>query len=201
MWGMRQGLSMVLLGLLAAAAWWLLEDGPDEPDVPPIARARTPDYVVSRLDAVETDEGGRPSRLMVARQLRQYVDEDLAELDQPRLTIIQDDAPPWLAESSRGLLLSGGDEVRLDEDVRLHRAAAPSGPAVLLTTSELTIWPKRKYAQGDRPVRIDSDGDWVTAEGMRLWYSLPRHAELEGRVHMFIAPEPDQDTRKEEHPE
>jgi len=187
MWGTRQGLIMVLLTMLAAAAWWLLEGRP-EPSGPTESRARTPDYVVDDLDAVETDAEGHPSRLLMVQQLRQYVDEDLAELDLPRLTIVQPDAPPWLAESRHGLLLAGGDEVHLSDHVRVHRTADEDSRAVALTTSELTIWPKKEYAQGDQPVRIDSDRDWLTGEGIKLWYSKPEHAEIVGRARIYIAP-------------
>ena len=195
MWGTRQGVATILLGLLAAVAWWLLESQPEQAEVP-VTRSRAPDYLASDIDAVQTGEDGRPSRRLVAREMRQYVDEDLVELDLPRLTVMQVDSPPWNAESLRGLLLSGGEEVRLLDDVRLHRRAAPGRRGVLLTTDALTIWPEREYAQGDRPVRIDSDLDWVTGEGIRIWYSKPAHTEIGGRAHIYIAPDAAPDAKK-----
>lgn len=188
MWGSRQGVAAILLGVLAVVAWWLLQSQPEQAEAPQV-RDRAPDYVASDIDAVQTGEDGRPTRRLIARQMRQYVDEDLVELDLPRLTVMQVDSPPWNAESLRGLLISGGDEVRLHDDVRLHRRAAPGRRSLLLTTDFLAIWPDREYAQGDMPVRIDSDLDWVTGNGIRLWYSTPTHAEIDGRAHVYIAPE------------
>jgi lipopolysaccharide export system protein LptC len=153
-----------------------------------VKRGRLPDYVVSRFTAVETDDTGRPSRRLAADQLRQFVDEDLAELDVPRLTFFEAEGPPWEAQSRSGLLLKGGEEVRLTEAVKIRRAGSGSLRSVQLDTSELEVWPKREYAQGDRPVRIESDGDWLTASGIRLWYAQPGRADFPGRVHLYLAP-------------
>jgi lipopolysaccharide export system protein LptC len=186
-WGSRQILLALVFALFGGVAWWLLEQEPDsEEPAPP--RERRPDYVVSDFTAVETDETGRPARELAARQVRQYVDEDLAELDLPHLSLYQAEGPPWQAESNRGLLLSGGDQVRLSEDVRIHRAGTARDRQVRLDTSELTVWPKRQYAEGDQPVRIESDDDWLTAAGLRLWYAKPMRAEFPGRAHLYIAP-------------
>jgi lipopolysaccharide export system protein LptC len=151
---------------------------------------RAPDYVVTDFAAVETDPAGRPSRVLKAEQLRQFVDEDLAELDRPRLTVNRSDGPPWESQSERGLLLAGGSEVRLFESVTIERAAGAETRPVHLVTAELAIWPERQYAQGDRPVRIDSAGDWLTAAGVRLWYETPARVEFPGRAHIMWSPEP-----------
>lgn len=187
MWGSRQTLMALVFALIGSAAWWLLDQTPEtEEPAPP--RERRPDYVVSDFTAVETDAQGRPSRQLAARQMRQYVDEDLAELDQPHLSLYQLDGPPWQAESVHGLLLSGGEEVRLSDSVRVQRAASRNDRQVRLDTSELTVWPERQYARGDQPVRIESERDWLTAAGLQLWYAEPMRAELPGRAHLYIAP-------------
>ncbi|MFZ0792021.1 MAG: LPS export ABC transporter periplasmic protein LptC [Chromatiaceae bacterium] len=187
MWGSRQILMALVFALIGGAAWWLLEQEPDSEE-PALPRERRPDYVVSEFTAVETDKTGRPARALAAQQMRQYIDEDLAELDLPHLSLYQTEGPPWQAESNRGLLLAGGDEVRLSEDVRIHRAGTPRNRQARLDTSELTVWPKRQYAQGNQPVRIESERDWLTAAGLRLWYAEPMRAEFPGRAHLYIAP-------------
>jgi lipopolysaccharide export system protein LptC len=187
-WSSRQSLLAATFALLGGLAWWLLERQ-SAPEPPALQRQRSPDYVVSGFKAIETDETGRPSRQLVAKQLRQFVDEDLAELDRPNLTLFEADAPPWRASSRQGLLLAGGDEIRLSDAVRIERDASPGGRPVRLDTSELTVWPQRQYAQGDRPVRIESKRDWLTATGLRLWFAEPMRAEFTGRAHVLIAPE------------
>lgn len=121
--------------------------------------------------------------------MRQFVNEDLAELDLPSLTLYRAEGPPWRADSRHGLLLAGGDEVRLSTEVRIERAASAGSRPVRLDTTELTVWPQRQFAQGDQPVRIESERDWLTAQGLRLWFAEPMRAEFPGRAHLFIAPQ------------
>ena len=187
MWTKRQSQLAVLLASLGGATWWLLQTLIVEP--PPRPRGRAPSYIVSDLNAIETDVNGRPKQRLVADQLRQFVDEDRSELDAPRLTQFDPDgAPPWQVRSDHGLLLSRGTEVHLNDNVRIDRAGTAKSRSLRLETTELKIWPKREYAQGDHPVRIDSDGDWLTAIGVKAWYATPSHAEFGGRVHIGIAP-------------
>lgn len=187
MWTLRQTFLAGAFAALGGGAWWILQSRP-APEGPPLQRGRLPDYVVSRFVAVETDDAGRPSRRLAADQLRQFVEEDLAELDAPRLTVFEAEGPPWEAQSRRGLLLKGGEEVRLIEAVQILRAGSESVRSVRLETSELGVWPKREYAQGDRPVRIESDRDRLTANGISLWYAEPGRAHFPGRVHIYLAP-------------
>jgi lipopolysaccharide export system protein LptC len=187
MWSARQFVLAAAFAALGGGAWWILRSQPGVQVAPP-QRARAPDSVVSRFSAVETDDTGRPSRRLAAVQLRQFLDEDLVELDAPRLTLFETDGPPWEGQSRHGLLVRGGEEIRLSDAVQLRRAGSQTARSLHLATSELTIWPQREYAQGDRPVRIESDRDWVTATGIRLWYKEPARAELPGRVHLYLAP-------------
>ena len=193
----RQGRLTLAFAIVAATAWWLMHDLIEEP--PPPTRTRTPNYVASDISAVETDSTGRPERRLVADQLRQYGAEDLTELDQPRLTLFdREGGPPWNARSHRGFMLSGGQEVYLVDQVVIDRPGTATARSTRLETSELRIWPKLKYAQGDQPVRIESDRDWLTAAGMRLWYDHPSRAEYPGRAHIFMAPPPSEAGRPPE---
>jgi lipopolysaccharide export system protein LptC len=187
MWSPRQTLLAVALAGLGGIAWWIMR-GRGVVETPAVPRQRTPDYIVARFTAVETDDSGRPQRRLVAEQLRQFVSEDLAELDAPRLSLFEAEGPPWEAESRSGLLLRGGEEVQLTDSVTVQRAGFGANRAVRFSPSELFVWPKRQYAEGDRPVRIDSERDWLTSSGARIWYAEPGRADFSGRVHIYLAP-------------
>lgn len=188
MWSSRQTTLTLLFAVLGGLAWWLVQRQ-SESDAPTLVKARTPDYVVSAFQAIETGPTGHPSRRLEAEQMRQYVSEDLAELDQPELTLYQAEGPPWRAQSRQGLVLAGGDEVRLSLEVRIERAGSAGHRPVHLDTTALTIWPQRQFAQGEQPVRVESEGDWLTARGLRLWFAEPVRAEFPGRAHLLIVPE------------
>lgn len=186
-WSGRQWLLGIFFLASGLLAWWQLRPGLDE-TLPELQRPRLPDYVVLRLTALETDEIGRPARRLVADQLRQFVDEDVSELDQPRLTIYAEQGEPWRARANSGLLPPGGEEIQLRGAVELRRAASSTQVATDLETEQISIWHKRDFAETDLPVRIKSGADWLTATGMRLWYSEPMRAQFDGRVHTLVVP-------------
>lgn len=186
-WSGRQWLLGTFFLASGFLAWWQLRPGLEE-TLPELQRPRLPEYVVSRLTALETDEMGRPARRLVADELRQFVDEDVSELDQPRLTIYADTGEPWRARANSGLLPPGGEEIQLRGAVELRRAASSTQPATDLETEQINIWHKRDFADTDLPVRIRSGPDWLTATGMRLWYGEPMRAQLDGRVHALVIP-------------
>jgi lipopolysaccharide export system protein LptC len=189
-WTTRQSRLGLIFAVIGGAAWWLVRELTQEP--PRLPHGRVPTHVVSDLQAVETDAAGRPKQRLLAGQWRQFPAEDRSELDMPRLTLFDPaGAPPWRAAARYGTLLSGGSEVWLTEDVAIERDGTADARPVRLTTAELRVWPKREYAQSDRPVRLESDRDWLTASGLKLWYATPSRAEFSGRVHIYLAPEPD----------
>lgn len=172
----------LLLALSGTLAWWLQRDARPPPSAPEPTQRR-PDYIVEGLSALMMDAAGRPDRRLVASELRHYPDDGSSELDAPRLVVYADDAPPWRARADIGWINAEGDEVLLQERVRLERDATDTAAPLLLRTSEMLVLPETDYAETARFVEIDSGDDWVTAEhGMRAWLGEPLRVKLFGRV-------------------
>ncbi|MBK1716070.1 LPS export ABC transporter periplasmic protein LptC [Thiocystis violacea] len=188
-WSRRQWLLGVGLAVTGLAAWWQIQTRPEDEGARP-ARERLPDYTVRNFAAVETDATGQPSRRLVAEELRHYAKEDISELEHPRMELYQTDGPPWLARSRQGTVLAGGDQVRLFGEVRLDREADRKTRATHLETERVDIWRQRGLAETDLPVRILSDGDSLSANGMKLWYQEPTRTSFHGRARIRLAPEP-----------
>ncbi|MBK1643500.1 LPS export ABC transporter periplasmic protein LptC [Thiocapsa imhoffii] len=172
-------------GLLS---WWLLDPETSDPPSEEQAR-RLPDYIVTAFTALETDEAGRPKRRLVADELRQFVAEDLSELDQPRITLYQENGEPWQARAATGLILPGGEEIQLEGNVELERDGNATDRATHLETELLRIFHTRGFAETDRAIQVSSEQDRLIATGMRLWYDDPVRALFDGRAHIYIAPE------------
>lgn len=179
------GACFAVSGLLA---WWQFQARPNETPALGV-RPRLPDYVVQNFTAVETDESGKPSRRLTADELRHFVKEDRSELDHPRLELFQADSPSWKARGHEGLVLTGGDQVRMVGDVQLDRDGDGQTRPAHLETERIDVWRKQSLAETDLPVLIRSDGDLLTANGMRLWYAEPTRSTFHGRARIQLAPE------------
>ncbi|EXJ16380.1 LPS export ABC transporter periplasmic protein LptC [Imhoffiella purpurea] len=189
-WNARQFLLAACLAALGIAAWWSLKPTGDDEGTP-AARPRLPDYVVQQFSAVETDDTGRPTRHLTATELRHYAQEDVSELDRPRLDLLQTEGPPWHAESERGTVFAGGDQIRLEGRVQMDRPGDGENRPAHLETERLDIWRKQGLAETDLEVRVRSDDDALTANGMRLWYNEPTRTTFHGRARIRLAPEQD----------
>ncbi len=200
LWSPRQLLLGACFAVSGLIAWWRFQ--PHSNDTLPLGvRPRLPDYVVLNFTTVETDAEGKPSRRLAADELRHFVSENRSELDRPRMELFQSDGPPWKARAQEGLVLAGGDQVRLIGDVRLDRKGNGQVRAAHLETERIDIWRKQSLAETDLPVRIRSDGDLLTANSMRLWYTEPTRSTFHGRARIRLAPEHSPDSAPDSAPD
>ncbi|NEX19166.1 LPS export ABC transporter periplasmic protein LptC [Thiorhodococcus mannitoliphagus] len=187
-WSRRQLLLLALLGAIGLTAWWLLHTSAQETPLLG-ARQRLPDYVVRDFSAVETDASGRPSRKLIAQELRHFASEDVSELTQPRMELFQTEGPPWTARARTGTVFDSGERVRLSGNVQLDREGDGDYRPTHLETEQIDILRAEALAETDLPVSIRSDGDTLTAQGMRLWYNEPTRSTFHGRARIRLAPE------------
>ncbi len=184
----RDWLLGIGLGLLGLITWWQVRQLPPDAE-PRTLRSREPDYRVLGLVALETDPQGQPTRRLAATELRYFADEDLAELTAPQLVLYRPDGPPWQARARAALIRNNGDALELSGAVQLERARGTHNRPVRLETERLDIWPQQGLAETDRSVRIESDGETLVANGMRLWYLEDAiRGQFTGRVRMHLNP-------------
>lgn len=173
-------LALLLLTLLAGFGWWL---GPGR-DAPPGGHtpAHTPQYVVDGLEVYATGEDGRPKHRLRARRLLHFDDDGSTELELPRLTLYDPEAPPWEVESERGWVSEDGNLVRLHGQVTINRAGDSVNRPVRILTSDLEVEPDREYAETAQHVEVYSNQDWVRSDGAQVWFSEPMRVKFLSNV-------------------
>ncbi|WP_462320185.1 LPS export ABC transporter periplasmic protein LptC [Halochromatium sp.] len=178
---------MVLLAIGLIGSWLLSTRDSDEGATG--SDERRPDYVVDGLRAVSLNAAGVPEHRLVARRLRHYPDDGSSELDDPVLVVYGDAGPSWWARSAQAWINESGDEILLEQDVRLHRLATALSAPIELRTSELLVLPEVDYAETGRFVEIEREEDWITGtEGMRAWLGSSMRIQLFGRARAAVAP-------------
>lgn len=179
---------LAALGLFALASGWLAQRWQGSTQPPRAVDIHRPDYVIDGLRALELDIHGQPKRRLTAMQLRHYPHDDSNALDQPRLLLYDDQAPPWHIRADQGWSASGNARILLTGEVRARRAAGANDPAMAFATSAIEIFPDQEYAQTDRFIEIERGPDRMTAiQGMRFWYIAPMRGEFFGRVRSRVA--------------
>ncbi|MEA3638796.1 MAG: LPS export ABC transporter periplasmic protein LptC [Lamprobacter sp.] len=186
----------VLLVVTGLLSWWLLP-ARDPGQGPRAGGDRRPDYVVEGLRALSLDNKGMPYRRLDARRLRHYADDGSSELDDPVLLVHDDDGPDLRARSVLAWINASGDEILLEQDVRLQRAATADSAPIELRTSELLFLPQFDYAETSHFVEIEREQDWISAtDGLRAWLGSATRIQLFGRARAALAGDDDAAQRR-----
>ena len=185
----RLRLVLVLLTLVVAIISWRAVQ-----QEKPVSRsftqggARAIDYYVTGLDVTRMTAAGRPAHRLLAANLRHYSDDDTTELEQPHLTVFQDDAPPWEVDSETAWMSADGSLVLLAGEVLIEREGGAANRPMRILTRNLRVQPSEDYAETDEKVRVESEPDWLDAVGMQAWLRPPSRLKFLSQVKGFYVP-------------
>lgn len=156
-------LSGVLLVLGAAGYYWGLGQRGSLTEAEP---ERRPDYVVTGILTLETDENGQLRRRLQAAELRHYDQpRDSAELDQPVLTLYEQGREAWRVSARRGRSFNQNTEVRLEGDVHAERRD-PDALPLTFDTSVLYAYPQQERLATHARVVVQSPQGQLTSQGL-----------------------------------
>lgn len=170
---------LVVLGILALWLQWANDDNQTQG----FDGERRPDYIVEGLKAVTLDAEGAPARRLDAVRLRHYPDDGSSELDEPLLQLFDDAVLRWNLRSRRAWINARGDEVLLEQEVRLERTATAESALIELRTSELLLLPESDYAETTHAVEVERAHDRLSAaQGLQAWLGDDARIRLFGPV-------------------
>jgi lipopolysaccharide export system protein LptC len=75
---------------------------------------------------------------------------------------------PWHVTSERAEVNPDGTEVELIDKVRVARTDERKRDTII-TTTRMTVFPQKQYAQTEQAVRIDGAGGTTTGTGMKAY--------------------------------
>jgi len=173
---------LLLLALAGALSWWLLQRPGPDPRYDSRSGTKDVDYTISGLDVTRMRPDGHPAHRLQVAQLRHFSEDDTTELEQPRLTIHQDDTPPWEIRADRAWASADGERILLRDEVLITRDGDDDDRPVRIETRELWVHPEEDYAETHEQVRVESESDWLEAVGMQAWLRPPSRLKFLSEV-------------------
>jgi lipopolysaccharide export system protein LptC len=186
-------LPAVLMGLLAAATWWLVKNTPvPDPERPSAPPRHVPDYEMQKFSMQRFLPDGTPSAKVEGEALRHYPDTDTLEIDDVRLRAV-DPKGGLVSTASAKRALANGDmsEVQLIGAARVLREPPPgarSGEQFEFRGEFLHLFTDTERVRSHLPVTLISGRSEIRADSLEYDH-LTQTAVLAGRVKGSIAPQ------------
>lgn len=157
---------LMVLALLAMLVWGMFDEErlPQKRPEPPQAA-----YYFRDFQLHVTGSDGRLDYILRGERLVHYRQTGVSLVNQPRWTIYMPKGAPWYGRADNARVSAGGSEVHLQGDVRFHRPATSTNPAITLQTQRLHLRPREGYAETNRPVTVYGHDFHLNATGARAW--------------------------------
>ncbi|MBI5040195.1 MAG: LPS export ABC transporter periplasmic protein LptC [Gammaproteobacteria bacterium] len=122
-------LPMLVIGLLALLSGWLYQQVRQDARQTDGSQRHDPDAFADDFDLSTLDSAGHLAHRLWAKRMEHYPDDDSTALTEPYLELYRPEAKPWQGRALKGWVSSGGAEVLLEEQVKIHRPADAQAPA------------------------------------------------------------------------
>ncbi|UCZ87447.1 LPS export ABC transporter periplasmic protein LptC [Pseudomonas sp. L5B5] len=126
------------------------------------------DYFVINARSVQYLPDGKQQYEMTSDKVEHVKASEVTLLTKPDLQMYRGTTYPWHVQSERGEVNPDGTEVELIDSVRVSRTDERNRN-LLVTTSRMTVFPQKQYAQTEQAVRIDGANGVTTAKGMKAY--------------------------------
>lgn len=161
-------LFLVIAALLAAVGYWnvsperFLEEPAAQVDESAI------DYYAINAHSMQFLPDGKLQYEMTADKVEHLKASEVTLVTTPDLHMYRGTQYPWHVQSVRAEVNPDGSEVELIDNVRIARTDEKQRDTII-TSSRMTVFPQKQYAQTEQAVRIDGAGGTTTGKGMKAY--------------------------------
>ena len=181
-------LPLLLMALLAASTWWLVQNTPvPEPEQPAGPVRHEPDYTMERFTLQRFGEDGRLRVQVEGEQLRHYPDTDRLEIDVVRIRAVSADGALTLATARSAIANGDATEVQLLGGAQVTSDAG--GERIEFRGEFLHAFLRTEQLRSHLPVQIQRGPSVVRAAGMEYDH-LSRTVQLKGPVRAVFVAQP-----------
>lgn len=185
----KLAVAIVVVGLAAGASqvllWWMSPDQKANDFVGPPRSG----YTLTNFQLSSFDTEGLPSFNVHAPHLERRDGDESLYINSPvfDLPSNQPGVPDWRGQSLYGWVAKGGDLLKLQGPVYMHRDAFADTAEAQMHTSEVTVWPKTNRMETAAPAKMSQGALTMSGVGMRADLT-DKHLELLHDVHATFPP-------------
>ena len=173
-------LPLVVLLLLAGLSYWIDHVVQLPPSSTQTAKT-SPEGIMENFEALRTDLAGHPQYRLSAKRLKHYTGSKRTEMESPRFVQLSAQTGEINTTAKQATVSPEGDEIDLQGDVIIVRAAQPGLSAMTLRTARLLAYPDRNLLRA--PGTVDIHDDTMDLRAGAMEYRANQHTiELTGRV-------------------
>jgi len=173
-------LPLAILLLLAGLSFWI-DHAVQLPADTEQTTKTSPEGIMENFEALRTDLTGNPQYRLSAKRLKHYSGSKRTEMEFPHFVQLDPQTGDVSATAKQATVSPDGDELDLQDDVNVVRAALPGQSVMTLRTARLLIYPKRKLLRAPGTVDVHDDTMDVHAGAME-YNATQRIIKLTGRV-------------------
>ncbi|UVE18563.1 LPS export ABC transporter periplasmic protein LptC [Pseudomonas sp. LS44] len=161
--------------LLAALGYWNI--APENEKTASTDTDTAIDFYALNARTVQFQADGKLHYQLLGEKIEHIRATDVTMVSRPDLELYRGTPLPWHVRSERAEVSPNGEEVELIDSVRIERTDAKGRPTVI-TSSRMTVFPDKEYAQTQQAVRIEAANGVTTANGMKAYLK-------DSRVHLL----------------
>ncbi|MCE3044753.1 LPS export ABC transporter periplasmic protein LptC [Legionella sp. 16cNR16C] len=164
----------ITLFALACSGWYFASSSSPTIKLDKQVLSIMPDAVVSGLVVRQFSKEGLLVNLLETPRLRHIPENNTHYLTAPHIIIKQNDQPGWEIRSAKAKSINGGQQINFTDEVVIHQDKSQHNEETTITTSELTYYPKTKFATTQALVNFVQPGSIVKSQGMNAYLADKR---------------------------
>ncbi len=125
-----------------------------------------PDAFMEGVVAVVLNKAGVPALKITSPKMIHYPNNDTTRILSPHLTVYRNSPEPWLIQSDYAKAAHGVDEILFWSHVIIHHKKDIANLDTTLTTTTLTVFPKKETAETKAALTVWQPNTTVYAVGM-----------------------------------
>jgi lipopolysaccharide export system protein LptC len=124
------------------------------------------DSFMQDVVAIIFNQEGNPTLSLITPKMLHFAANNTTKITTPHVTIFRESPKPWYIDSDLAIANEGINEILFVNNVSIHHPADSDNPNTSMQTDSLTVFPKTKTAQTDKPVLFMQPETTIHAIGM-----------------------------------